>query len=81
MSPAYRITLSPHEWTWTQAEQEEMARDVQKLLTENDKFRKALNKIARYDEESIWMDDRDDAAYGMLAVARVALGLQEFEEE
>jgi hypothetical protein len=27
-SSAYRITLSPHEWTWTQAEQEEMARAV-----------------------------------------------------
>jgi hypothetical protein len=25
-SSAYRITLSPHEWTWTQEEQEAMAR-------------------------------------------------------
>lgn len=25
---AYRLLLSPHEWTWTQAEQEAMARFV-----------------------------------------------------
>jgi len=27
-SVAYRITMSPHEWTWTQAEQEEIAKAV-----------------------------------------------------
>ena len=27
-SGAHRVVLSPHEWTWTQAEQEEMAREI-----------------------------------------------------
>lgn len=30
-SSAYRITMSPHEWTWTQSEQEEMARALVQL--------------------------------------------------
>lgn len=30
-SSAYRITLSPHEWEWTQEEQEALARTVVKL--------------------------------------------------
>jgi len=38
------------------------------------KFEAALRTIARYDEESIWSDDRDDAANAMLGVAREALG-------
>jgi hypothetical protein len=39
-----------------------------------EKFRKALERIADYDGESIWMDSRDDAADDMLSIARVALG-------
>lgn len=27
-SSAYRITMSPHEWTWTQEEQEQMAKAI-----------------------------------------------------
>jgi hypothetical protein len=42
-----------------------------------EKFRKALERIADYDCESIWMDSRDDAADDMLSIARVALGLEE----
>ena len=34
---------------------------------------KALEEIAHYDEQSIWMDDRDDASDAMLDVARQAL--------
>lgn len=30
-SCAHRMFLSPHEWTWTQAEQEEMAREIIRL--------------------------------------------------
>ena len=44
------------------------------------KFREALQKIANYDRESIWNDDRDDAAYDMLNIARKALGLEEPED-
>lgn len=33
----------------------------------------ALKEIAEYDQQSIWMDDRDDAANGMLNVAREAI--------
>lgn len=33
-----------------------------------------LQKIATYDEEPIWDDDRDDAANDMLRIAREALG-------
>jgi hypothetical protein len=45
-----------------------------KLETELAAARAALETIARYDEESIWDDDRDDAANAMLYVAREALG-------
>lgn len=41
------------------------------------KFGEALEKIANYDGESIWMDNRDDAANNMLHIARVALGREE----
>jgi len=34
---------------------------------------KALEKIASYDDEPIWNDDRDDAANEMLELAREAL--------
>lgn len=40
---------------------------------------RSLNKIARYDEEPIWADDRDDSADAMLRLARVALGEEEEE--
>lgn len=36
-SCAYRITLSSHEWTWTQKEQEEMARTIVQLDIERNK--------------------------------------------
>ncbi len=49
------------------------------VLDDLARAKKALEVIARYDETSLWSDDRDDAAYAMLAVARVALG--ETEEE
>lgn len=45
------------------------------------KFGEALEKIAHYDEESIWMDSRDDAADNMLSIARVALGWEEGDKE
>ncbi|GEM_PF-3690519 len=44
------------------------------------KFGEALEKIANYDQESIWMDDRDDAANNMLSIARVALGWEKDDE-
>lgn len=43
-SSAYRITLSEHEWTWTQAEQEAMARAVVELDGERQKLRAELAK-------------------------------------
>lgn len=39
-------------------------------------LRSALEEIAKADEESIWMDDRDDAADRILSVARKALGIE-----
>lgn len=47
------------------------------LFDEVKKLRTALFKIANYDEEPIWFDDRDDAANDMLRIARVSLGLEE----
>lgn len=35
---------------------------------------RALIQISNYDEQSIWTDDRDDAADDMLEIARKALG-------
>jgi hypothetical protein len=40
----YRITMSPHEWTWTQSEQEEMAKHVLDLIEE----RKVLIDSVRF---------------------------------
>ncbi len=57
-----------------------MVKNVRMIHTMNDeleKFRKALEEIAYYDEESIWQDDRDDAADNMLSIARQALGIEE----
>lgn len=45
-------------------------------MSTEEKYKKALEKIATYDEESIWMDSRDDAADTMLYIARQALGLE-----
>lgn len=42
---AYRITLSPHEWTWTQEEQEEMAREIMRTRTINDFTNKAAKEL------------------------------------
>lgn len=50
-----------------------MASALEKPAT---KLVKALQTIAQYDKESIWSDDRDDAADGMLSVAREALGIE-----
>jgi hypothetical protein len=46
-------------------------------MSNEEKYKAALEKIAHYDEESIWMDSRDDSANDMLSIARVALGLEE----
>lgn len=51
--------------------------DYAELLAENKRMHEALEKIARYDDEPIWFDDRDDAADGMLHIARAALGEEE----
>lgn len=44
------------------------------------KFGEALEKIANYDQESIWYDSRDDAADNMLSIARKALGWEKENE-
>lgn len=43
------------------------------LASERDKYKAALTVIANYDNESIWMDDRDDAAGEILELAAEAL--------
>jgi hypothetical protein len=40
-------------------------------------LRAALECIARFDENPLWHDSRDDAANAMLSIARAALGLEE----
>jgi hypothetical protein len=46
---------------------------VKKLQAENQALRNALDTVARYDEQPIWSDDRDDAADMVLEIARKAL--------
>jgi len=46
-SVAYRITLSPHEWTWTQEEVEAMARTVVLLDEERELLKKKLKEAQR----------------------------------
>lgn len=53
----------------------ERATLVVKMSQEIEKFKTALQEIATYDEQSIWDDDCDDCRYGMLEIARKALGI------
>jgi hypothetical protein len=50
---------------------------AKEVETQTKKFRDALEQVARYDDQSIWSDDRDDAADDMLSIAREALGEEE----
>lgn len=54
-------------------EKSPLVKMIKELGAINIKFEAALKSIASYDEESIWMDDRDDAADDMLSIARNAL--------
>lgn len=46
---AMRITMSPHEWSWTQLEQEEMAMTILWLGAENSKL------LAKYNGVFEWL--------------------------
>jgi sarcosine oxidase gamma subunit len=46
-SAAYRLNLSPDEWTWTQEEQEEMARDLLEAFAVNKALVQAVDRIAK----------------------------------
>lgn len=43
------------------------------LERENRELKEALKQIAEFDEQPIWSDDRDSAAYQMLELARAAI--------
>lgn len=56
--------------------EEQAEANAQLIAHEHNNFPKllaALEKIANYDEQPIWSDDRDDAADAMLELAREAL--------
>lgn len=55
----------------------DMSQTIATYHQEIKKYKEALEKIADFDGESIWNDDRDDAANAMLSVAREALGRKE----
>lgn len=55
----------------------DMAKTIAAYHTEIENLKAALKEIAEFDEQSIWDDDRDDAANAMLSVARKALGIKE----
>lgn len=65
----YRITLSPHEWTWTQDEQEEMANHILKQEQEINELRRLAYCAKEY---CFGIDDRD-AKYLKLIEAIQAL--------
>lgn len=46
-------------------------------MTGYDRLSAALHMIDEIEGDSIWMDDRDDAANQMLRIARVALRQEE----
>jgi len=48
-SPAYRITLSPHEWEWTQEDQEEMAREIIKYQKNMEMVTAFLHELRKSD--------------------------------
>ena len=45
ISTAYRVTLSPHEWEWTQEEQVELARDVLRGQSKIQELRLAIKAL------------------------------------
>ena len=47
---AIRITMSPHEWTWTQDEQEEMARELLRLDALLEECKGAFQEIVKSDD-------------------------------
>lgn len=49
---SHRILLSPHEWTWTQQEQEDMARECIRLVDQKQIAERFLREIMRYDRRS-----------------------------
>jgi hypothetical protein len=46
-SCAYRITLSPHEWTWTQEEQQNMAEAIVLLDKERQELREKITELQK----------------------------------
>lgn len=54
----------------------DLQRTIETLRAEIARKDAALKAIAEYDEQPIWMDDRDDAANDMLRIARKELGLE-----
>jgi hypothetical protein len=55
----------------------DMAKTIAAYHTDIQRLRAALKEIAEFDEQSIWNDDRDDAANAMLSIARKTLGIPE----
>ncbi len=55
----------------------DMAKTIAAYHSDIQRLRAALKEIAEFDEQSIWDDDRDDAANAMLSIARKTLGIPE----
>jgi len=52
---------------------DELRRDHTRLQIKLDIAKKALEKISSMPEDSLWMDDRDDAADAIVELAEITL--------
>jgi len=62
-SCAYWITCSPHEWVWTQAEQEAMAKAIVNMDKERNSLRMALGGLL----SALKKDNEDEASKALIA--------------
>jgi len=63
------------EWQIKQDESEQIQIRYGRMIQLARGMERALRKIATFDEQPIWDDDRDDAANEMLEIARKELEL------
>jgi len=68
---AIRMQLSPHEWTWTQKEQEEMARELLKVDAQVEDLLIAIDDMLRDDDPDM-ADSRFEKAKKTLDRIRAA---------
>lgn len=72
-SCAYRITMSPHEWEWSQSEQEAIASALVQLDIERNKLEQRLTDFQEWLRETA-ANSEDDSQYWVVLEKLYDLG-------